>query len=448
MLMLPVRFCSSICPPCVQELGRSTSFVEDMAQPATPLQGDIQEKEDFFYREAKTSLRGLILTISPAEQSFDFAAGTDDERQKRQKVTTETCSPGSAAEQDGGEAEELPFFVESGLVEGYFVGDEGSTKKPPRPLPYLHPTVPSRTAGKQAEETTSRFEQDFRTIHEIGSGQFGRVLRCQSRLDGCEYAVKCMKNRLRGTSERGRVLQEVYALAHLCASAQETPHIVRYHQAWIEDERLYIQMELCEISLEEALHAGLQLPLDGMFTLAREMLLALQVLHGSNMVHLDLKPANIFIKQGHYKLGDFGLVSPAGADDVEEGDSRYMPLELLQGTLGRDLTKCDIFSLGCTLYAICLGEELPLNGEGWVDIRAGKLKPMPDSPSELTTIITRMLDPEPTRRPPALELLLIPRLRSIVEQRLKNCESENSRLREELLHSSRRAKLHRSRTWT
>ena len=51
------------------------------------------------------------------------------------------------------------------------------------------------------------------------------------------------------------------------------------------------------------------------------------------------KPENIFIKNNQYKLGDFGLVSKIeNHDDVEEGDSRYMSMELLSGDLD-DLTK-------------------------------------------------------------------------------------------------------------
>ena len=55
--------------------------------------------------------------------------------------------------------------------------------------------------------------------------------------------------------------------------------------------------------------------------------------------HESLKPANIFIKNNQYKLGDFGLVRKIeNHDDVEEGDSRYMSMELLSGDLD-DLTK-------------------------------------------------------------------------------------------------------------
>lgn len=73
--------------------------------------------------------------------------------------------------------------------------------------------------------------------------------------------------------------------------------------------------------------------------LLREMLLALDFIHRHGMVHLDLKPENIFIKNDQFKLGDFGLVSKTTShNDVEEGDSRYMSKELLSGDHD-DLTK-------------------------------------------------------------------------------------------------------------
>ena len=36
-------------------------------------------------------------------------------------------------------------------------------------------------------------------------------------------------------------------------------------------------------------------------------------------------------------------------------------------------SQCDIFSLGISLYQICLSTQLPANGQGWLDIRAGNL---------------------------------------------------------------------------
>jgi serine/threonine protein kinase len=112
------------------------------------------------------------------------------------------------------------------------------------------------------------------------------------------------------------------------------------------------------------------------------------------MVHLDIKPANIFVKRqpssDHitYKLGDLGLVTLADTcGDVVEGDCRYLSKEVLHDDF-RNLKQCDIFSLGATVYELCLQpgrpEGLPPNGDEWHEIRSGVLRgldalPLPDT---------------------------------------------------------------------
>jgi len=190
---------------------------------------------------------------------------------------------------------------------------------------------------------------------------------------------------------------------------------------------LYIQTALCERTLleEMAMDGGYRAK-DGnvgasgsgtiilnekrRYKLLREMLLALALVHKSGMIHLDIKPENIFIKNDQYKLGDFGLVSKIENrkdDYVEEGDSRYMSRELLSGDLD-DLTKSDIFSLGATMYEICLGrgpQTLFENGPEWHDIRDGNLRPMPRTTFDLQLILREMMAPEYKKRPSAEDLL-------------------------------------------
>lgn len=60
-------------------------------------------------------------------------------------------------------------------------------------------------------------------------------------------------------------------------------------QAWIEDERLYIQTELCETSLEKQLESGHRLEIDGVYAFLRQTLLGLDILHQHKLVHLDIK---------------------------------------------------------------------------------------------------------------------------------------------------------------
>lgn len=133
--------------------------------------------------------------------------------------------------------------------------------------------------------------------------------------------------------------KQVYALAALSDQADTAAfHIVRYHQAWMEENRLYIQTELCSFTLDAEMRRG-PMSVDRRYKLLREVLLALEFIHRNGMVHLDIKPENVFVKNDQYKLGDFGLVSLThSSNDVEEGDSRYMSMELLSGDHS-DLTK-------------------------------------------------------------------------------------------------------------
>jgi wee1-like protein kinase len=221
-------------------------------------------------------------------------------------------------------------------------------------------------------------------------------------------------------------LLQVYALAALSDQADTAAfHIVRYHQAWMEDDRLYIQTELCTGTLsDEIARTGRPTELRR-YKLLREICLALAFIHRNNMVHLDIKPDNIFLKNDQYKLGDFGLVSLSSASsDVEEGDSRYMSMELLSGDRS-DLTKSDIFSLGATLYEICRfggADGLPMNGPEWQDLRAGRLTlPLPETGPEMTHLVQRMMNPTFEQRPASSDLLKHPQLLSD-EQKALNWE--------------------------
>lgn len=154
-------------------------------------------------------------------------------------------------------------------------------------------------------------------------------------------------------------LQQVFALAALCQQDDfRTFHIVRYQQAWLEDDgALYIQTELCTATLRDemtgavlvddvsAMHTSQRIDVFRQLKVLREVLLALELVHQRGMVHLDIKPENIFVKNNLYKLGDFGLAhvsTKIGEDatipDVEEGDSRYMSKDLLDSG-PKDLTK-------------------------------------------------------------------------------------------------------------
>lgn len=105
----------------------------------------------------------------------------------------------------------------------------------------------------------------------------------------------------------------------------------------------------------------------------------------NEFVHLDVKPANIMKKSDRFKLGDFGLAlhtdhGQAASGMLEEGDCKYMARELLDWG-PKDLTKCDIFSLGITVFEIVTKSEIPANGEYWQSLRNGTF----NFPNEIKT---------------------------------------------------------------
>jgi wee1-like protein kinase len=84
----------------------------------------------------------------------------------------------------------------------------------------------------------------------------------------------------------------------------------------------------------------------------------LTFIHTKNLVHLDIKPDNIFIsineelmaeKNIIYKIGDLGHVTDIYDPFVEEGDSRYLAREVLQQKY-QCLPKADVFSLALTIF--------------------------------------------------------------------------------------------------
>ncbi|VFV19480.1 membrane-associated tyrosine-and [Lynx pardinus] len=293
---------------------------------------------------------------------------------------------------------------------------------PPR-TPGWHQPQPRRVTfqGKASETLQSPsydpsrpesfFQQSFQRLGRLGHGSYGEVFKVRSKEDGRLYAVKRSMSPFRGPKDRARKLAEVGGHEKV----GQHPCCVRLEQAWEEGGILYLQTELCGPSLQQHCEAwGTGLPEAQVWGYLRDTLLALAHLHGQGLVHLDVKPANIFLgPRGRCKLGDFGLLVELGASgtgEAQEGDPRYMAPELLQGSYG---TAADVFSLGLTVLEVACNMELPHGGEGWQQLRQGYLPPefTAGLSSELRSVLTMMLEPDPKLRATAESLLALPMLR-------------------------------------
>jgi len=114
---------------------------------------------------------------------------------------------------------------------------------------------------------------------------------------------------------------------------------------------------------------------------------ALHFVHEKGIAHLDVKPDNIYIKNGVCKLGDFGCATRLDKSlPVEEGDARYMPQEILNEDY-EHLDKVDIFSLGVTVYELIKGSPLTESRNQSLNIKEGKLPLLPGHSLQLQQLL-------------------------------------------------------------
>ncbi|XP_042326146.1 wee1-like protein kinase 2 isoform X2 [Sceloporus undulatus] len=293
--------------------------------------------------------------------------------------------------------------------------------------------LPAKRFLLRESNMVSRYKKEFLELEKIGVGEFGSVYKCIKRLDGCVYAIKRSKRPLAGSSDEQMALREVYAHAVL----GHHPHVVRYYSAWAEDDHMIIQNEHCNGgSLQDVLLENLKTEDYFKESELKEILLqvsmGLKYIHSSGLVHMDIKPSNIFIchklialtgeeesdseddgfssSSVVYKIGDLGHVTSIATPQVEEGDCRFLANEILQEYCY--LPKADIFALALTIALAAGCDQLPANGTMWHDIRKGNLPVIPQQLSHgFTELLKLMIHPDPIMRPSATTLTKHPVLR-------------------------------------
>jgi len=160
-------------------------------------------------------------------------------------------------------------------------------------------TLPKNKRLALRQCLVSRYHEEFHEVCKLGSGEFGDVFKCINRLDGCTYAIKRSKKPIAGSA------LEIAAWKEVCAHAVlvKHNHIVQYYSAWAEADRMLIQNEYCNGGslaefIEQLKSSSASNSLFSEYDLKLLLLhiaKGLAYMHSLNLVHLDIKPGNIFI---------------------------------------------------------------------------------------------------------------------------------------------------------
>lgn len=166
----------------------------------------------------------------------------------------------------------------------------------------------------------SRYEEEFVELKEIASGSFGKVKVARHRLDGMVYAIKVTRNQIYGNTHEERVaMNEVFAHSALI----KHKHVVRYYNSWVENGRVYLQNEYCEggslaAKIREHRQLGLRIAECELKRILLHIAKGLDYIHSKLLVHLDLKPENIFIALEHSISSPNGKNTSSKGEDDEE----------------------------------------------------------------------------------------------------------------------------------
>lgn len=227
----------------------------------------------------------------------------------------------------------------------------------------------------------------IKNIKFLGSGEFSLAFECS--FQGQRYAIKRTKRPVVGKLELKTIRREIEALRVLTSvkdnekvNLQEQEEgkdfLVYFIEAWDFNDYYYIMTEFCEGgTLFDFLEENKNYKIDEfrVWKILIEILSGLRFIHMKNYLHLDLKPANIFVTfEGFLKIGDFGLATklPILEKDFDlEGDRNYIAPELINDKIYTPFA--DIFSVGLMILEIATNVILPENGTPWRKLRSGDL---------------------------------------------------------------------------
>ncbi|MEO6890979.1 MAG: serine/threonine-protein kinase [Ktedonobacteraceae bacterium] len=246
--------------------------------------------------------------------------------------------------------------------------------------------------------------QRYRISGLIGQGGFAHVYKARDTLHR-NRLVAIKRICLRGLSARDMIeATDTYNREILYLSQLRHESLPRIYEHFTDADHWYIVMEYIR---GETLEDRLKSTRRGHFSVRQVLAIGhslckvLNYLHDQkqSIIFRDLKPANIMVtRKGRLYLIDFGIARhhqpQQRRDTAPLGSPGYAAPE--QYGKAQTTTQTDVYGLGATLQTLLTGKE-PL------ELLMSSEPPGHAVPQELQTLITRMLEREPGKRPRSIE---------------------------------------------
>ena len=257
--------------------------------------------------------------------------------------------------------------------------------------------------------------EGFKIINKIGEGSFSTVYKVQRKKDGIIYALKRVKFTKLNEKEKSNALNEIRILASI-----NNKNIISYKEAFFDenDSSLDIVMEYADQGdlfqlITEHKKTKKHFTEEEIWSALIQLLKGLKSLHELNILHRDLKSANVFLfKGGIVKLGDLNVskVTRKGMGYTQTGTPYYASPEVWKDKPYD--SKSDIWSLGCVIYEMCALNP-PFRAQNMEELFKKVIRGYyPDISNryskDLSEILKLMIQIEVGARPSCDELLKMP----------------------------------------